>query len=90
MQSLVLWTVALVAGWLATLLLHRRIDRVSLADFAIAIAGAALAGGVLAPSLGVAITGEFGLTLPGTLSSWGGAMTLLGIANLARFGTLQR
>jgi uncharacterized membrane protein YeaQ/YmgE (transglycosylase-associated protein family) len=87
---LVLLTVAVLVGWLTTLLLHRKIDNVSLVDFAIAIGGAALTGGLLAPSLGIAITWKFGLTLAGMLASWAGAMSLLAIANLARFGTIQR
>jgi uncharacterized membrane protein YeaQ/YmgE (transglycosylase-associated protein family) len=90
MDILILLTVAVLTGWLTTLLLHRRIDNVSLLDFAIAITGAALTGGLLAPSLGIAITGEFGLTLAGTLATWAGAMILLAIANLTRFRTIQR
>jgi uncharacterized membrane protein YeaQ/YmgE (transglycosylase-associated protein family) len=48
MNVVALLTVAVLVGWIAILILH---DEVSLPDFVIAIAGAALAGGLLAPSL---------------------------------------
>ena len=87
MNFVALLTVAVLVGWIATLILH---DEVSLSDFAIAIAGAALAGGLLAPSLGISPTGEYGLSLSGTLLCWGGAMTLPAISNLLRCGRLRR
>src|ERR1700739_1401788 len=83
MNVVALLTVAVLVGWLATLILH---DEVSLSDFAIAIAGAALAGGLLAPSLGISPTGDYGLSLSGTLLCWGGAMTLVALINLLRYG----
>jgi len=46
--------------------------------------------GLLAPLLGISPTGEFGLTLSGTLFSWGCATILLATVNLLRFGTLRR
>jgi uncharacterized membrane protein YeaQ/YmgE (transglycosylase-associated protein family) len=87
MNFVALLTVAVLVGWIATLILH---DEVSLSDFAIAIAGAALAGGLLAPSLGISPTGEYGLSLSGTLLCWRGAMTLPAISNLLRCGRLRR
>ena len=87
MNFVALLTVAVLVGWIATLILH---DEVSLSDFAIAIAGAALAGGLLAPRLGISPTGEHGLSLSGTLLCWGGAMTLPAISNLLRCGRLRR
>jgi uncharacterized membrane protein YeaQ/YmgE (transglycosylase-associated protein family) len=89
MNFVALLTVAVLVGWIATLILH---DEVSLSDFAIAIAiaGAALAGGLLAPRFGISPTGEHGLSLSGTLLCWGGAMTLPAISNLLRCGRLRR
>jgi uncharacterized membrane protein YeaQ/YmgE (transglycosylase-associated protein family) len=87
MNFVALLTVAVLVGWIATLILH---DEVSLSDFAIAIAGAALAGSLLAPRLGISPTGEQGLSLSGTLLCWGGAMTLPAISNLLRCGRLRR
>jgi len=87
MNVVALLTVAVLVGWIAILILH---DEVSLPDFAIAIAGAAVAGGLLAPSLGISPTGDYGLSLPGTLLCWGGAMTLLALMNLLRNGRPRR
>ena len=86
MNVVALLTVAVLVGWIATLILH---DEVSLSDFAIAIAGAALAGGLLAPSRGVSPTGDYGFSLSGTLLCWGGAMTLVALINLLRHGGLR-
>ena len=89
MDVATLLTVAVLVGWLATLSLQARIDDVSVVDFSIAVTGAALAGGVLAPYLGISPTGEYGLTLSGTLICCGGATGLLAVANLLRYGKLQ-
>ena len=87
MNVVAIVTVAVLVGWIATLILH---DDVPLSDFAIAIAGAALAGGLLAPFLGISPTGDYGLSLSGTLLCWGGAMTLLAVINLVRCRSLRR
>ena len=84
-----LLTMAVLVGWLATLITHAETDDVSLPDFVIAVSAAALAGGLLAPWLGIPVTGEFGLTLSGTLFSWGCATIVLAAVNLLRFGTLR-
>jgi uncharacterized membrane protein YeaQ/YmgE (transglycosylase-associated protein family) len=90
MDVVTLLTMAVLVGWLATLILQAEIDDVCIFDFSIAVTGAALTGGLLCPSLGIALTGECGLTLWGTLVSWAGATTLLGVVNLARYGRLRR
>jgi uncharacterized membrane protein YeaQ/YmgE (transglycosylase-associated protein family) len=89
MDVVTLLTVAVLVGWLATLSLQARIDNVSLVDFIIAVTGAGLAGGFLAPYLGISPTGEYGLSLSGTLISWAGATALLAVSNLVRYGRLQ-
>ena len=89
MDVVTLVAVAVLVGWLATLILHAEIAEVSLVNFAVAIAGAVLADLVLAPSLEVSPTGEFGLSLAGTALAWVGAMTLLALVNLLRYGRLQ-
>lgn len=86
MDVVTLLAVAVLVGWLATLILHAEVDQVSVFNFSIAIIGAALAGGLLAPALGVSPTGDYGLSLPGTVISWAGATTLLALANLLRYG----
>jgi uncharacterized membrane protein YeaQ/YmgE (transglycosylase-associated protein family) len=90
MNVTTLLTMAVLVGWLATLITHAETDDVSLLDFAVAVSAAALAGGLLAPLLGISATGEFGLTLSGTLFSWSCATLLLAAVNLVRFGTLRR
>jgi|SRR5919109_5087708 uncharacterized membrane protein YeaQ/YmgE (transglycosylase-associated protein family) len=89
MDVVTLVTVAVLVGWLATLSLQSRIDNLLMVDFIIGVIGAALAGGLLAPYLGISPTGEYGLTLLGTLISWAGATALLAVANLLRYGRLQ-
>jgi uncharacterized membrane protein YeaQ/YmgE (transglycosylase-associated protein family) len=89
MDTVTLLTVAVLVGWLATLILQGKNKDVSLFDFSIAVSGAALAGGLLAPTLGIAPTGEYGLSLSCTLISWGGATALLAVVNLLRYGRLR-
>ena len=90
MDVVALMTEAVIVGWLATLLLHAEIEHICVFDFALAVIGATLAGGLLAPRLGISLTGEFGLTLLGALVSWFGALALLAFANLLRYGRLVR
>src|SRR5207248_8125868 len=73
MDVVTLLTVAVLVGWLATLILQGKNDDVYVCDFSIAVTGAALAGGLIAPSLGISPTGQYGLTLAGTFASWAGA-----------------
>jgi uncharacterized membrane protein YeaQ/YmgE (transglycosylase-associated protein family) len=89
MDVVTLLTVAVLVGWLATLLLHAEIDHISVFNFSIAVLGAALAGGLIAPALGISPTGDYGLSLPGTVISGVGAMTLLAAVNLLRYGRLR-
>lgn len=89
MDIVTLLTVAVLVGWLATLLLQGKNEDVSLVDFSVAVTGAALAGGLLAPTLGISPTGEYGLSPSCTLISWGGATTLLAVVNLLRYGRLR-
>jgi uncharacterized membrane protein YeaQ/YmgE (transglycosylase-associated protein family) len=81
-----LLTVAVLVGWLATLILNSEIDNLSLLDFAIAVTGAGITSGLVAPFFGIRVLGEYGVTLSGTLASWAGAMVLLATVNWARYG----
>jgi uncharacterized membrane protein YeaQ/YmgE (transglycosylase-associated protein family) len=89
MSIVTLSVVALLAGWLATLVLERDVDNLSLVDVTVGVAGAALVGGLLAPFLGISTAGEYGFTLSGTFVSWLGAMSLLVLVNLARHGRIR-
>jgi len=51
MNVTTLLTMAVLVGWLATLITQSETDDVSLADFAIAVSAAALGGGLLAAVL---------------------------------------
>lgn len=84
MNIVTLSVVAVLVGWLATLILHSDVGSVSLLDLGVGVAGAALVGGLLAPFIGISMTGEYGFTLSGTFVSWLGAMSLLALVNLAR------
>jgi uncharacterized membrane protein YeaQ/YmgE (transglycosylase-associated protein family) len=86
MNIVTLSIVAVLVGWLATLILLSDVDSLSLLDFGVGITGAALVGGLLAPFFGISTTGEYGFTLSGTFVSWLGAMSLLALVNLARHG----
>jgi uncharacterized membrane protein YeaQ/YmgE (transglycosylase-associated protein family) len=88
MNIVTLLVVAVLVGWLATLILHSDVDSLSLLDLGVGVAGAALVGGLLAPFFGISTTGEYGLTLSGTFVSWLGAMSLLALVNLARHGRI--
>ena len=89
MNIVTLSIVAVLVGWLATLILYSDVEGLSLLDLAVGIIGAALVGGLLAPFLGISMTGEYGFTLSGTFLSWLGALSLLALVNLVRHGHVQ-
>lgn len=89
MSVMTLLILSLPVGWLATLILHSDIGSVSLLDFATAVIGAGIAGGLVAPVLGMPLIGEYGFTLLGTLTSLVGAMGVLVVTNLMRRGQLR-
>jgi uncharacterized membrane protein YeaQ/YmgE (transglycosylase-associated protein family) len=89
MNIVTLLIVAVLVGWLATLILHRDVNSLSLLDLIVGVTGAALVGGLLAPFFGISTAGKYGFTLSGTFVSWLGAMTLLILVNLARHGHIQ-
>ncbi len=81
---------SIIVGWLGTLVLHADVNRVSLVDFVIAIAGAGVAARLLAPLLRIPIAAaDSGLTLSGTALVFLGAITLLAVANLVRHGRVR-
>jgi hypothetical protein len=77
---------SVLVGWLATLTLQSDINNLFARDFTIAAVGAGLTAVLADRYLGVALTGEFGLTLSGVTIMWVGALVLLGAANLMRHG----
>jgi uncharacterized membrane protein YeaQ/YmgE (transglycosylase-associated protein family) len=89
MSLMTLLILSLPVGWLATLILYSDIGSVSLLDFATGVIGAGIAGGLVAPVLGMPLIGEYGFTLLGTLTSLVGAMSVLAVTNLLRRGQLR-
>jgi uncharacterized membrane protein YeaQ/YmgE (transglycosylase-associated protein family) len=89
MSVMTLLIMSLPVGWLATLILHSDVGSVSLLDFATGVVGAAVAGGLVAPVLGMPLIGEYGFTLLGTLTSLVGGMSVLAVTNLMRRGHLR-
>ncbi len=82
-------SLAVLVGWLATLVMHTDVDQVSLVDSTVGVIGAGLVGGLLAPACGILRTGECGFTLLGAFVSWLGAIGLVAIINLARCGRVR-
>jgi hypothetical protein len=87
MHIVTLSILSVLVGWLATLSLLSDLENLALLDLGVSVMGAALVGGLLAPIFGIAtITGEYGLTLSGTIMAWLGGLSLLAVVNLARHG----
>ena len=89
MNVLAMLILAVQVGWLATLIMHTEVDNVSLLDFFVGVIGAGLVAGLLAPACGILTTGDYGFTVLGAFVSWLGAMSLLAIFNLARYGKVR-
>ena len=89
MSLMTLLILSLPVGWLATLILYSDIGSVSLLDFATGVIGAGIAGGLVAPILGMPLISEYGFTLLGTLISLVGATSVLAVTNLMRRGQLR-
>ncbi|MGO9803012.1 MAG: hypothetical protein ACLPTM_14195 [Steroidobacteraceae bacterium] len=89
-MSVLTWVaVPIIVGWLATLIMHPDLHKVSWCDFAIAVAGAGLATALLDRCFGVPVTGPYGISSLGALGCGCGATALLAAANVARYGRLR-
>jgi len=89
MNVIAMLILAVQVGWLATLIMHTEVDNVSLLDFCLGVIGAGLVGGLLAPACGILTMGDYGFTALGAFVSWVGAMSLLAIVNLGRYGKVR-
>ena len=83
MSTMAIVLMALVLGWLSTLVLVRDVMRVELTDFTIAASGA-LATALLFPRVGIEVWGEYGLRLSALAAMQAAALLTLATANLAR------
>jgi uncharacterized membrane protein YeaQ/YmgE (transglycosylase-associated protein family) len=89
-MSVVTWiAVPMVLGWLATLIMHPDLRRISRCDFAMSVLGAGLAATLLDLCFGIPLTGPHGLSLLGTVGSGCGATAVLAAVNLARHRRLR-
>jgi uncharacterized membrane protein YeaQ/YmgE (transglycosylase-associated protein family) len=89
-MSAVTWiAVPVIIGWLATLIMHPDLHKVSWCDFAIAVAGAGVGAAVLDRCFGIPLTGLYGMSSSGTLGCSCGATALLAAVNVARYGRLR-
>jgi uncharacterized membrane protein YeaQ/YmgE (transglycosylase-associated protein family) len=89
-MNVVTWiAVPMVLGWLATLIMHPDLRKISRCDFAISVMGAGLAAALLDVCFGVSLTGPYGLSLSGTVGSGCGATAVLAGVNLARHRRLR-
>jgi len=84
MMTLALLPIALVLGWLGTLLLSRDLAHLELKDFVIAAGGALCMGLVGVPQMGIAVLGDHGLRLAAMLPMVLAAVLTLVAANLLR------
>ena len=84
MIALTLLPIALVLGWLGTLILSRDSAHVELKDFVIAAAGASCMDLVGMPQLGIAALGDHGVRLVAIILMGLAALLTLGVANVLR------
>jgi uncharacterized membrane protein YeaQ/YmgE (transglycosylase-associated protein family) len=80
---------AVLVGWIATLIMQTDIQRVCLVNFSVAILGAGAGAGILGPYFGITPIDHSGFNLPSILVAWLAAMLLVGTTNLLRRGTLR-
>jgi|SRR5579872_1731217 len=89
-MSVVIWiAVPVVVAWLATLVMHPDLHRVSWLDFAIAAAGAGIAAALLDLCFGIPLTGPNGMSAWSTLGCGCGATALIAVSNVVRYGRLR-
>jgi uncharacterized membrane protein YeaQ/YmgE (transglycosylase-associated protein family) len=89
-MSVVTWiAVPIAIGWLATLIMHPDLHKISWCNFVIAVVGAGVAGALLDRCFGIPLTGPYGMSLFGTLGCCSGATALLAATNVARYGRLR-
>lgn len=87
MINLIIWlAVGGVIGWIASMIMRTDAQQGMLLNVVVGIVGAALAGWLISPLIGVPSINENSLSIGAMLVSLGGAVLLLGIVNLVRRG----
>jgi uncharacterized membrane protein YeaQ/YmgE (transglycosylase-associated protein family) len=88
MINLIIWlAVGGLIGWVASMIMRTDAQQGMVLNVVVGIIGAALAGWLISPLLGVPSINENTFSVGALLISLGGAVLLLGIVNLVRRGT---
>ena len=89
MNIIVWFLVGGLIGWLASVIMRTDAQQGVVLNVVVGIVGAALAGWLLSPILGVSTINQSNFSLGGLLVSLGGAVILLAIVNLIRRGAAR-
>jgi uncharacterized membrane protein YeaQ/YmgE (transglycosylase-associated protein family) len=89
MNIIVWFLVGGLIGWLASVIMRTDAQQGVVLNVVVGIVGAALAGWLLSPILGVSTINQSNFSLVGLLVSLGGAVILLAIVNLVRRGAAR-
>jgi uncharacterized membrane protein YeaQ/YmgE (transglycosylase-associated protein family) len=89
MNIIVWFLVGGLIGWLASVIMRTDAQQGVVLNVVVGIVGAALAGWLLSPILGVSTINQSNFSLGGLLVSLGGAVILLAIVNLVRRGAAR-
>jgi uncharacterized membrane protein YeaQ/YmgE (transglycosylase-associated protein family) len=90
MINLIIWLiVGGILGWLASLMMHTEGQQGLFLNVVVGIVGAALAGWVLSPLIGVGTINQSNFSIGALLVSLVGAVILLAIVNLVRRGSVR-
>jgi len=88
--NIIVWfLVGGLIGWLASVIMRTDAQQGVVLNVVVGIVGAALAGWLLSPILGVSTINQSNFSLGGLLVSLGGAVILLAIVNLIRRGAAR-
>ncbi len=87
MLELIIWVVVGgILGWLASMIMHTDGRQGTLLDIVVGIIGAALAGWLISPLVGVGTINQGNFSFGALIVSLLGAIVLLAVVNLFRFG----
>lgn len=78
-----------ILGWLASLIMHTDAQQGIVLNIVVGILGAMVAGFLLTPLVGIGTINQDSLSLPALLVSLLGALILLAIVNLFRWGAVR-
>jgi uncharacterized membrane protein YeaQ/YmgE (transglycosylase-associated protein family) len=89
-MNLIIWlVVGGLIGWVASMMMRTNGQQGLILNVVVGVIGAALAGVVVSPMIGVSTINQGNFSLGGMLVSLGGAVILLAIVNLFRRGSAR-